>query len=147
LTDCEEMTKPKKHDAVGNAYFMAPEMAAYKPYGKPVDIWAIGVCVLEMLLGKSPLRKWTGKGGRLKSMFEVATSGYPRPLFEEDGESNWTIGVKEFLDACLETDPEKRATADQLLAHPWLASACSTKECKKYCRNAFMQTTIEDIGF
>lgn len=33
---------------------MAPEILSESPYGRPVDWWAMGVLIYEMLLGKAP---------------------------------------------------------------------------------------------
>jgi serine/threonine protein kinase len=38
----------------GTPEFMAPEILAERPYGRPVDWWAFGVLLYEMLLGKAP---------------------------------------------------------------------------------------------
>lgn len=38
----------------GTPEFMAPEILAEKPYGRPVDWWAFGVLIYEMILGKAP---------------------------------------------------------------------------------------------
>jgi serine/threonine protein kinase len=32
-------------------YFLAPEIIQSKGYGKPVDYWALGVLIFEMLSG------------------------------------------------------------------------------------------------
>lgn len=36
----------------------------------------------------------------------------------------WSNDFKAFLAQCLDKDPKKRATADQLLKHPFIAKAC-----------------------
>ncbi|KAI8843596.1 kinase-like domain-containing protein [Chytridium lagenaria] len=40
----------------GTPEFMAPEILLEKPYGRPVDWWALGVLIYEMLLGQSPFK-------------------------------------------------------------------------------------------
>lgn len=143
LALCMEMQKRKHAEPVGNTYIMAPEMVKHQRYAKEVDIWSLGVCVLELLLSKSPLRRFTGKGGRLKVMFDVATQGYPRPLFEQECE--WSAEIKDFLEKCLDADPDKRASAEQLLVHPWLGKGINKKEFKKFYGTTFLQPTLDNL--
>lgn len=38
----------------GTPQYLAPEIIALKPYGKPVDWWALGILMFEMVAGDVP---------------------------------------------------------------------------------------------
>lgn len=38
----------------GSPYWMAPEIILRSGHGKPVDVWSLGCCVIEMLTGSPP---------------------------------------------------------------------------------------------
>lgn len=44
-------------DKIGTLVFMAPEQVTYTGYGKKVDIWAAGVILYQLLVGKHPFMK------------------------------------------------------------------------------------------
>ena len=44
----------KAHTTVGTPPYMSPELVAGRGYGKPSDVWAVGVLLFEMLAGARP---------------------------------------------------------------------------------------------
>ncbi|KAI7828706.1 kinase-like domain-containing protein [Gamsiella multidivaricata] len=49
-----KMTIGKKYTVIGTPEFMAPEMYEEKGYSEKVDIYAFGMCLLEMVTGEYP---------------------------------------------------------------------------------------------
>lgn len=94
---------------------MAPEVIRKIGYGKPADIWSIGCCVIEMLTSKPP---WSEFGKDAKVIMDVIKNSQNPPRYPESISKE----CKDFLDYCFEMDQSKRATATELLYHPFVLS-------------------------
>lgn len=97
----------------GSVFWMAPEVIKGTGYGRRADIWSVGCTVIEMLTGKHP---WPDLDNPWSAMFQIAKNleGPPRP----DGISDM---CREFLDACLQYEPQNRPTCSELLQYPFVA--------------------------
>ncbi|KKY27649.1 putative map kinase kinase kinase [Phaeomoniella chlamydospora] len=82
-------------------------------YSSAADIWSLGCVVLEMATGRRP---WQNLDNEWAIMYNIA-QGNPPPLPTPDQLSEDGI---DFLKRCFERDPAKRATAAELLIHPWI---------------------------
>lgn len=96
---------------VGTQAYMAPEVFTKmhtEGHGRAADIWSVGCVVVEMASGKRP---WAELDSNYQVMFKVGMGETPDipPSLSEDG--------YDFVDHCLQHDPQQRATAAELLHH------------------------------
>uniref|UniRef100_A0A8V0Y2H2 non-specific serine/threonine protein kinase n=1 Tax=Gallus gallus TaxID=9031 RepID=A0A8V0Y2H2_CHICK len=114
---CAQVNKevPRRKSLVGTPYWMAPELISRLPYGPEVDIWSLGVMVIEMVDGEPPYFNEPP----LKAM-KMIRDNLPPKLKNVHKVSP---SLKGFLDRMLVRDPVQRATANELLKHPFLGKA------------------------
>ncbi|KAJ4748610.1 protein kinase family protein [Rhynchospora pubera] len=99
----------------GSWYWMAPEVVTASPYGTSADIWSLGCTVLEMLTRKHPFPELEFQ----QALFKIAKGEQPQiPITLSDN-------ARDFIDHCLQVNPEDRPSAAALLQHPFIRSRIS----------------------
>ncbi|XP_060908803.1 serine/threonine-protein kinase PAK 6-like [Labrus mixtus] len=119
---CAQISKdvPKRKSLVGTPYWMAPEVISKKPYGTEVDIWSLGIMVVEMVDGEPPYFSDTPINAMKKLRDEVAPS--------VKNIHRVSPVLKDFMDCMLTRDTQQRSSATDLLEHLFLLQA-GTPRC------------------
>eukprot|EP01080_Neovahlkampfia_damariscottae_P005877 gene5877-9705_t len=98
----------------GSPYWMSPELCAGKQFNEKVDIWALGITLLELTDGEPPYMELS-TNAILKHV-----SKNPPPTLKNP--CAWSDEFIDFLDGCLKFDPSERKSANELLNHPFVKS-------------------------
>ncbi|XP_011882386.1 PREDICTED: serine/threonine-protein kinase 10-A isoform X2 [Vollenhovia emeryi] len=109
----------QKHDTfIGTPYWMAPEVVLCEtfrdnPYDFKVDIWSLGVTLIEFAQMEPPNHEMSPMRVLLKIQ-----KGDP-PKLDQPGK--WSKEFNDFIAKALIKDPASRPTADDLLRHPFIS--------------------------
>lgn len=117
----------------GTPMYMSPEVIKSENPGRAgaVDVWSLGCVVLEMATGRRP---WASLDNEWAIMYNIAQGNPPQlPAPEQLSEQ----GI-DFLQKCFDKDPAIRASAAELLQHPWIMAIKS--------QVAIEPTTPSDAG-
>jgi len=131
LTDEEE----KRSTLCGSPYWMAPEVIKGEKYGKPVDIWSLGIILMECCDLQPPFINESPN----KALLLISQG----PLPQLKSIARWSSELKHFLNLCTQMDQKKRPDAGELLQHPFLLNACSPSEFKDFVNHI---TSKKDTG-
>uniref|UniRef100_A0AAY4EU96 non-specific serine/threonine protein kinase n=1 Tax=Denticeps clupeoides TaxID=299321 RepID=A0AAY4EU96_9TELE len=108
-------TMAKRNTVIGTPFWMAPEVIQEIGYNCVADIWSLGITAIEMAEGKPPYADIHP----MRAIFMIPTN--PPPTFRHP--EQWSESFTDFLCQCLVKSPENRATATQLLQHPFIKGA------------------------
>jgi serine/threonine protein kinase len=103
------------HDAVGSAFFIAPEVFT-RTFTMACDAWSLGVNLYLLLSGTVPF------GARATRAADVHRAIREQPLaFHGRAWRSISPAARELVTGLLEKNPARRYTVAQALAHPWVA--------------------------
>ena len=103
----------KRKTFVGTPYWMAPKIVLRKNgYNEKVDIWSLGITVIELKTGKVP----HADEEPMKALYQMCKRPPPTLVGNE-----YSQYIKEFVSACLKKMPENRPSAHELLKMRFIA--------------------------
>ncbi|KAM3955298.1 LOW QUALITY PROTEIN: sterile20-like kinase [Aphomia sociella] len=115
----------QKHDTfIGTPYWMAPEVVLCEtfrdnPYDFKVDIWSLGITLIEFAQIEPPNHEMTP----MRVLLKIQKSD--PPTLEQP--SKWSKSFNDFIAKALVKDPEKRPTASELLKHEFVSGNLDAK--------------------
>ncbi|KAK1947579.1 Mitogen-activated protein kinase kinase kinase NPK1 [Phytophthora citrophthora] len=116
----EDQEQPLKtarsvREGLGSPFWMAPELVRAEKGAdswRKADVWGVGCIVIEMATGKPP---WENLSNPLTAMFHIASAA-TIPEFP----AHLSSAAHDFLFVCFDKNPDTRASATELLQHPFL---------------------------
>ncbi|CAH1173549.1 unnamed protein product [Phaedon cochleariae] len=118
----------QKHDTfIGTPYWMAPEVVLCEtfrdnPYDYKVDIWSMGITLIEFAQMEPPNHEMSP----MRVLLKIQKSEPPK--LEQP--SKWSKEFNDFLLKALIKDPQKRPNCEELLKHPFINCTLDSKPLK-----------------
>jgi len=133
---------------VGTPCWMAPEvMEQVDGYDYKADIWSLGITALELCKGYAPYAKFAP----MKVLLLTIQEDPPNLETYDDGDDVamlWSKGFRSMVRLCLQKDPNRRPSCQDLLAHRHfrpLAGADGREAARERTR-AELCDVVEDVG-
>lgn len=107
---------------VGTVSYMSPERIRGEPYKSDTDIWSLGLSLMEGAVGRFPYapRDGPSANGGAMGFWDVLDRIVEREV-PTLPPGRYSAEFEDFLGRCLQKDGASRASAQELLRHPWLA--------------------------
>ncbi|XP_017783976.1 PREDICTED: serine/threonine-protein kinase 10 isoform X2 [Nicrophorus vespilloides] len=115
----------QKHDTfIGTPYWMAPEVVLCEtfrdnPYDFKVDIWSMGITLIEFAQMEPPNHEMSP----MRVLLKIQKSDPPK--LEQP--SKFSKEFNDFISTSLVKDPQKRPTCETLLRHPFINRTLDSK--------------------
>jgi serine/threonine protein kinase len=97
---------------------MSPERLDGQQYSFSADIWGLGISLIQLATGEHPYEGMTASQETEMKFWTLVTHLKERPAPTPQG--NFSAEFKDFVSQCLFKEKEKRASAGDLLEHPWI---------------------------
>ncbi|KAI8116124.1 Serine/threonine-protein kinase 10 [Lucilia cuprina] len=118
----------QKHDTfIGTPYWMAPELVLCEtfrdnPYDQKVDIWSLGITLIELAQMEPP----NSEMSPMRVLLKIQKSDPPKL----DQPSRWSKEFNDFLKNSLVKDPQLRPSTEALLQHAFINREIDAKPLK-----------------
>uniref|UniRef100_A0A182JPX8 Protein kinase domain-containing protein n=1 Tax=Anopheles christyi TaxID=43041 RepID=A0A182JPX8_9DIPT len=118
----------QKHDTfIGTPYWMAPELVLCEtfrdnPYDFKVDIWSLGITLIEFAQMEPP----NSEMSPMRVLLKIQKSEPPKL----DQPSKWSKHFNDFLARALVKDPQQRPSTEVLMGLPFISGNLDSKPIK-----------------
>lgn len=135
-------TSAKKPSIIGTLLWLPPEVINKdQNYSTAIDLWSLGVTVIEMADGQPPFSELTQSA----ALDEIKNLDKPASTFKDP--SKWPQNLVDFVGLCLEKDASKRKCAHELLKCDLIREAPSNDVIKRLVAEVCTSTTNQtEVG-
>jgi len=134
----------KRNTFIGTPYWMAPEVVITETmrdelYDCKADVWSLGITLIEFAEMQPPNHEMHP----MRVLFKI-TKAEPAKLAYR---KRWSADFHNFIEKCLQKDPNARPSMTELLQHPFIRDATDTQPCIDLYREAKAEVTeiLEDL--
>jgi len=124
-----DTTNISRDASVGTLSYMAPEAVTQGQLklGRSSDIWSLGIILYQMVYGEPPFAHLDP----MQRLFLLQNPDTPITFPEghclQNHSDKTKAQLRDVLESCLQRDPRRRPSLDDLLAHPFLSSVIQVK--------------------
>ncbi|OHT11067.1 AGC family protein kinase [Tritrichomonas foetus] len=119
----------------GTSEYLAPEVVMQMPYSYPIDMWALGVLVYEMILGTTPFYD----ENKAKMFTNIVGS---EPFFPPQLDRR----ISDFIGKLLDKDPNNRPRFEEIKSHPFFEGFNWDKVYNREYRPNFIPPTKDPLN-
>lgn len=127
--------KVKHNTFTGTVCWLAPEVVCEEDYDEKIDIWSLGITMLELAFGTPPYLEQNP----LRVLMTIMNSPPPTTqdyyLINKNRSYKFSKQFDDFLRRCLQKNPAKRWSATQLLRHEFITLARDSDYIKNMLEN------------
>lgn len=137
----------KRKTFIGTPYWMAPEVIRCEtsvddPYDYSSDIWSLGITLIELREVNPPHHEQNPN----RVLLVILRSQPPKLEFPEQSSAE----LNSFIDKCLQLEPQRRSTTEDLLKHPFVNKPESSsfepiKQLLRYVNGENVEENIEEV--
>ncbi|XP_069799559.1 STE20-like serine/threonine-protein kinase [Dendropsophus ebraccatus] len=134
-------TLQRRSSFIGTPYWMAPEVVMCEtckdaPYDYKADVWSLGITLIELAETQPPNHEMNPTRVLLKILKSQPPNLKYRYLWSQD--------LKDFIDKCLQRNPQERYSVNKLLEHSFVSKDVDNTPLRELVAEVLAEITEEE---